>query len=45
MIDIVIDQRRRDLGGFEVGRVLPHPKRRMVPAFGVGPAQRIDTEK
>ncbi|HEX3652676.1 MAG TPA: pirin family protein [Rhizomicrobium sp.] len=30
---LVIDQRRRDLGGFEVGRVLPHPHRRMVGPF------------
>ena len=30
---LVIDQRRRDLGGFEVGRVLPHPQRRMVGPF------------
>ncbi|HEX5377333.1 MAG TPA: pirin family protein [Phenylobacterium sp.] len=33
MIELVIDQRRRDLGGFEVGRVLPHAKRRMVGPF------------
>jgi redox-sensitive bicupin YhaK (pirin superfamily) len=33
MIDLVIDQRRRDLGGFEVGRVLPYPKHRMVGPF------------
>ena len=33
MIDLVIQQRRRDLGGFEVGRVLPYAKRRMVGAF------------
>jgi redox-sensitive bicupin YhaK (pirin superfamily) len=33
MIDLVIDQRRRDLGGFEVGRVLPAAKRRMVGPF------------
>ena len=33
MLDLVIDQRRRDLGGFEVGRVLPSPKRRMVGPF------------
>jgi redox-sensitive bicupin YhaK (pirin superfamily) len=33
MIDIVIEQRRRDLGGFEVGRVLPYAKRRMVGPF------------
>src|SRR5215475_7220543 len=29
----VIDQRRRDLGGFEVGRVLPYARRRMVGPF------------
>lgn len=33
MVELVIDQRRRDLGGFEVGRVLPFPKRRMVGPF------------
>jgi redox-sensitive bicupin YhaK (pirin superfamily) len=33
MIDLLIDQRRKDLGGFEVGRVLPHAKRRMVGPF------------
>jgi redox-sensitive bicupin YhaK (pirin superfamily) len=33
MIDLVIQQRRRDLGGFEVGRVLPYAKRRMVGPF------------
>jgi redox-sensitive bicupin YhaK (pirin superfamily) len=33
MIELVIEQRRRDLGGFEVGRVLPHAKRRMVGPF------------
>lgn len=33
MIELVIEQRRRDLGGFEVGRVLPHVKRRMVGPF------------
>ena len=33
MIEIVIEQRRRDLGGFEVGRVLPFTKRRMVGPF------------
>jgi redox-sensitive bicupin YhaK (pirin superfamily) len=34
MIEIVIEQRRRDLGGgFEVGRVLPYAKRRMVGPF------------
>ena len=33
MIDLVIEQRRRDLGGFEVGRVLPYPERRMVGPF------------
>lgn len=34
MIEMIIDQRRRDLGGgFEVGRVLPYAKRRMVGPF------------
>lgn len=33
MIDLVIDQRRKDLGGFEVGRVLPFARRRMVGPF------------
>jgi redox-sensitive bicupin YhaK (pirin superfamily) len=33
VIDLVIDQRRKDLGGFEVGRVLPYAKRRMVGPF------------
>ena len=33
MIELVIEQRRRDLGGFEVGRVLPWHRRRMVGPF------------
>ena len=33
MIELVIETRRRDLGGFEVGRVLPFAKRRMVGPF------------
>jgi len=33
MLEMVIDQRRRDLGGFEVGRVLPFESRRMVGPF------------
>src|ERR1700759_1368352 len=33
MIDLVIDQRRKDLGGLEVGRVLPFAQRRMVGPF------------
>ncbi len=33
MLELVIDQRRRSLGSFEVGRVLPYPKRRMVGPF------------
>ena len=33
MIELVIEQRRKDLGGFEVGRVLPYMKRRMVGPF------------
>lgn len=43
MIDLVIEQRRKDLGGFEVGRVLPFAKRRMVGPFiffdHMGPAE------
>ncbi|MBB2201526.1 pirin family protein [Gluconacetobacter tumulisoli] len=33
MIEMVIPQRRRSLGGFEVGRVLPFARRRMVGPF------------
>jgi redox-sensitive bicupin YhaK (pirin superfamily) len=33
MIELVIPARRRDLGGFEVGRVLPYAPRRMVGPF------------
>lgn len=34
MIELIIDQRRKDLGGgFEVGRVLPFARRRMVGPF------------
>jgi redox-sensitive bicupin YhaK (pirin superfamily) len=33
MIELVIDSRRRDLGGFEVGRVLPFHAHRMVGPF------------
>ncbi len=33
MIELVIEQRRRSLGGFEVGRVLPFTARRMVGPF------------
>jgi redox-sensitive bicupin YhaK (pirin superfamily) len=33
MIELVIPQRRRDLGGFEVGRVLPYAGGRMVGPF------------
>ncbi len=43
MIELVVDQRRKDLGGFEVGRVLPHARRRMVGPFvffdHMGPAE------
>ncbi|MET0294827.1 MAG: pirin family protein [Phenylobacterium sp.] len=43
MIDLVIEQRRKDLGGFEVGRVLPYAPRRLVGPFiffdHMGPAQ------
>jgi redox-sensitive bicupin YhaK (pirin superfamily) len=33
MPDLIIEPRRRDLGGFEVSRVLPYAKRRMVGPF------------
>jgi redox-sensitive bicupin YhaK (pirin superfamily) len=33
MLDLIIEERRRDLGGFEVGRVLPYAQRRMVGPF------------
>ena len=33
MIELVIEQRRKSLGGFEVGRVLPYATRRMVGPF------------
>ena len=33
MIEMVIDARRKDLGGFEVGRILPFHQRRMVGPF------------
>lgn len=33
MLETVIDQRRRSLGGFDVGRVLPHAQHRMVGPF------------
>ena len=33
MLELVIDQRRKDLGGFEVGRLLPFARRRMVGPF------------
>jgi redox-sensitive bicupin YhaK (pirin superfamily) len=43
MLELVIEQRRRDLGGFEVGRVLPYAKRRMIGPFiffdHMGPVQ------
>lgn len=45
MIDLVIPARRRDLGGFEVGRVLPFPGRHMVGPFifldHMGPADFV----
>ena len=33
MIELIIEQRRRDLGSFEVGRVLPFAQRRMVGPY------------
>jgi len=45
MIELAIPQRRRDLGGFEVGRVLPHARRRMVGPFvfldHIGPVEMV----
>jgi redox-sensitive bicupin YhaK (pirin superfamily) len=42
LIDLVIEPRSRDLGGFTVGRVLPSPRRRLVGPFAffdhIGPA-------
>jgi redox-sensitive bicupin YhaK (pirin superfamily) len=43
VIDLVIEPRRRDLGGFDVGRLLPHAQRHMVGPFifldRMGPAR------
>src|ERR1700676_74053 len=43
MLQQIIDQRRRDLGGFEVGRVLPFGPHKMVGPFiffdHIGPAE------
>jgi len=43
MIEMIIDSHRKDLGGFEVGRVLPFARKRMVGPFvfldHMGPAQ------
>lgn len=43
MPELIIEQRRHDLGGFEVGRLLPFAKRRMVGPFvfldHMGPVQ------
>lgn len=33
MIELVIEGRKKDLGGFEVGRILPFPQRRMIGPF------------
>jgi len=42
MTDLIFDARRTDLGGFEVGRILPYVKQRMVGPFvfldHIGPA-------
>ncbi len=51
MIELVIDAKRKDLGGFEVGRILPFVKKRTVGPFvfldhlgpaAFGPGQGID---
>ena len=45
MIDLVIDGRRRDIGGLGVDRLLPSPRRRMVGPFvfldHMGPTERV----
>jgi redox-sensitive bicupin YhaK (pirin superfamily) len=33
MIELIIDQRKRSIGSFQVGRVLPFARRRMVGPF------------
>ncbi|CAN5863587.1 hypothetical protein BH11MYX2_BH11MYX2_03970 [soil metagenome] len=42
-VELVIEPRPRDLGGFSVARVLPSPRRRMVGPFTfldhMGPAE------
>ena len=44
MLEMVIEQRRHGLGGFEIGRILPFTKHRMVGTFvfidPIGPATR-----
>ena len=40
MLELVIDQRRRDLGGFEVGRVLPFPRQLQPERGGGNPEKR-----
>lgn len=45
MIERIIEGRRRDLGGFEVSRILPHAQKRMVGPFvfldQMGPAEFV----
>lgn len=45
MIDLVIDGRRRDIGGFGVDRLLPSPRRRMIGPFvfldHMGPTEKV----
>jgi hypothetical protein len=40
MLEIVIEPRRKSLGGFEVGHVLPFAKRRMVGPFVATPLRK-----
>jgi redox-sensitive bicupin YhaK (pirin superfamily) len=40
MLELVIDQRRRDLGGLEVGRVLPYHRQRQPERSGGNPEKR-----
>ena len=48
MIEMVIDARRKDLGGFEVRRALPSAQRQMVGPFiffdQMGPAEFLTGE-
>ena len=45
MIELIIDQRRKDLGGFEVGRVLPfHSLRHFFGSMAVNKASLVQVQ-